>query len=124
MEVVGKYVHYSLARQLKPRKYQIYLLIYDSFYYFVRVVGALEGLSQVPYSAIHIAVIPCRLHHLPYKVISTLEAENPALVLQLFKMMSLITARRQEATISQLVTLQAIMSAPSPLDSMAKYKQN
>ena len=85
-----------------------------------RVVGALEGLSQIHYSGIHIAVTPCRLHHLPYKIISTLEKEDPALVLQLFKMMSLITARRQEATITQLATLQTIMSSPSPLQQKSR----
>lgn len=92
--------------------------------YFVRVVGALEGLSQIHYTGFHIAVTPCRLHHLPYQVVSALETENPALVLQLFKMMSLITARRQEATISQLATLQTIMSAPSTLHRAGKRKQH
>jgi len=79
------------------------------------VVGALEGVSQMHSSGIHIAVTPCRLHLLPYEVISRLENEDPGLVLQLFKMMSLITARRQEATIAQLATLQTIMSTPPTL---------
>jgi hypothetical protein len=87
------------------------------------VVGTLEGLSQIHYSRIHIDVTPCRLYHLPYEVIPMLERNNPALILQLFKMMSLITARRQEATLSQLTTLQAIMSTPSPLYPIRKSKK-
>jgi len=84
------------------------------------VVGALEGLSQIIDTGFYIAVTPVRLHHLPYNIISELEESNPALTLTLFKMMSLITARRQEATIAQLATLQNIMSSLSHIKQVKK----
>jgi hypothetical protein len=80
-----------------------------------RVVGTIEGLSGIQQNqGIYVAVTPCRFHLLPYKLISTLEKENPSLMLHLFKLMSFINAQRQEATIKQLATLQTIMNAPPP----------
>jgi len=93
---------------------------YIHYILFFRVVGALEGLSQIIDTGFYIAVTPVRLHHLPYNIISELEESNPALTLTLFKMMSLITARRQEATIAQLATLQNIMSSLSHIKQVKK----
>ena len=53
----------------------------------------------------------CRLHHLRQDVIEELERKDPALILTLFKLMSYLTARRQDITIEQLATLQSIISS-------------
>ena len=42
-----------------------------------------------------------------------MEKKNPALVLNLYKMLSHLMARRQEITIEQLATFHSIMSSPA-----------
>jgi len=85
------------------------------------VVGAIEGASGgMRNPGVHIAVTPCRLHHLPYSNIEQVETENPSLVLHLFKMMSLLSARRQEVTIDQLATLHSIINSPALTKPMSR----
>jgi CRP-like cAMP-binding protein len=84
------------------------------------VVGALESFTQIPDPGVHTAVTPCRLHQLTYTSIEELENKNPGLILKLFKMMSLLSARRQQSTIDQLVTLQSIMTSQAPTKPISR----
>ena len=84
------------------------------------VVGALESFTQTPDPGVHIAVTPCRLHQLTYNSIEKLEYEDPGLTLQLYKMMSLLSARRQQSTINQLITLQSIMTSQAPTKPISR----
>ena len=59
-------------------------------------------------------VTHCRLHHVPYHKIEEIELENPTLILNLFKLMARLTARRQEITIGQLATIHSIATSPTP----------
>ena len=56
-------------------------------------------------------VTPCRVHVLEFEKIEDLETEKPALVLNLYKMLAHLMARRQEMTIGQLSTFRSIMSS-------------
>ena len=56
-------------------------------------------------------VTPCRVHHLTFDTIEELEVEKPALILNLYKMLAHLMARRQEMTIGQLSTFKTIMSS-------------
>uniref|UniRef100_A0A7S3Q242 STAS domain-containing protein n=1 Tax=Chaetoceros debilis TaxID=122233 RepID=A0A7S3Q242_9STRA len=78
------------------------------------VIGALGDPSSLHSSGDHIAVTPCRLHHISQIEIEKLEENNPRIVLELFKMMSTLQARKQEITISQLTTMTAIMTSLAP----------
>jgi len=77
------------------------------------IAGTVEAVSGRQRPGFHIAVTPCRLHHLPFSKIVAMEKENPALVLSLYKLLAYMMARRQEKTIGQLATLHAIMTSPS-----------
>jgi CRP-like cAMP-binding protein len=59
-----------------------------------------------------VAVGRCKLHHLPFSKIQDIEEKNPHLALTLYKLLSYLMARRQEATIGQLATLHSIMTSP------------
>lgn len=59
-----------------------------------------------------VAVDHCKLHHLPFSKIQDVEEKNPHLALTLYKLLSYLMARRQEATIGQLATLHSIMTSP------------
>jgi CRP-like cAMP-binding protein len=67
-----------------------------------------------------VAVTHCRLHHLPYTKIEQVEKENPALILNLYKLLSYLMARRQEGTIAQLATLHSIMASPAQLRPLGR----
>ncbi|GKY97142.1 hypothetical protein MPSEU_000672600 [Mayamaea pseudoterrestris] len=77
------------------------------------VCGTYEHASGLMPSGITVAITKCRLHHLPFDTLEQIETENPALVLKLYKMLSLLMARRQEITIEHLSTLHNIMSSPA-----------
>jgi CRP-like cAMP-binding protein len=77
------------------------------------VAGTLEAVSGMQRRGEQVAVDYCRLHHLPFSRVQELEKENPALVLSLYKFLSYLMARRQEATIGQLATLHSIMTSPA-----------
>ncbi len=76
------------------------------------VVGTMEFFHQ-PRPGQEVALDYCKLHHLPFSKIREAEAEDPGLVLELYKLLSYLMAQRQEATIGQLATLHAIMSSPA-----------
>jgi MFS superfamily sulfate permease-like transporter/CRP-like cAMP-binding protein len=76
------------------------------------VVGTLEAVSGMKSPGENIAVSYCRLHHLGFDKIKEIEEKNPVLVLALYRLLSYLMARRQEATIAQLATLHTIMSSP------------
>ena len=77
------------------------------------VCGAIEGASGLRHAGVHVAVNDCRLHHLPFQQIGAMEKEHPLLILNLYKMLSHLMARRQEITIEQLATHHSIMSSPA-----------
>lgn len=77
------------------------------------VAGTLEYVSGMRHTGDHVAITDCRLHHLPYSRLQEIEDSNPSLVLSLYKLLSYLMARRQEATIGQLATLHAIMTSPA-----------
>jgi CRP-like cAMP-binding protein len=79
------------------------------------VAGTLEYVAGMRHSGHHVAITDCRLHHLPYSRLQEIEKSNPSLVLSLYKLLSYLMARRQEATIGQLATLHSIMTSPAKM---------
>ena len=77
------------------------------------VCGAIEGASGLKHAGVHVAVTNCRLHHLPFQKLEVMEEEHPYMILNLYKMLSHLMARRQEITIEQLATFHSIMSSPA-----------
>lgn len=75
------------------------------------VVGTME-LFEMKSLGKQVAVDYCKFHHLPFSKIEEIEAENPSLILKLYKLLSNLMAQRQEETIGQLATLHSIMSSP------------
>jgi hypothetical protein len=55
-----------------------------------------------------------RLHHLPYSAIQQAETTNPTLTMHLYKLLSHLSAKRQEMTIRQLGQFVRILNAPTP----------
>jgi CRP-like cAMP-binding protein len=84
------------------------------------VAGTLEAISGMRRVGDVVAVTHCRLHHLPYTKIQKIEKENPALILNLYKLLSYLMARRQEGTIGQLATLHSIMASPAQLRPLGR----
>mmetsp|Transcript_7899 Transcript_7899/g.9210 ORF Transcript_7899/g.9210 Transcript_7899/m.9210 type:complete len:248 (+) Transcript_7899:1588-2331(+) len=78
------------------------------------IIGIVEGCFELPDPGTHTAITDCRLHYLPFEKIDELEITNPRLVLKLFKLTSLLLARKQEGTIYHLATLHSVMTSPSP----------
>lgn len=78
------------------------------------VIGAVEGCCHSRNRGLHIAMSPMRLHFLSKSNIDNLEKQDPKLILELFKMIAFLSAKRQEATIDQLTTLHTIMSSLAP----------
>jgi CRP-like cAMP-binding protein/anti-anti-sigma regulatory factor len=77
------------------------------------VVGTLENASGSRSPGVFTAVTRCSLHRLPFSRLQELEETNPILVLQLYKMLSHLMARKQEITTEHLSTLHTIMSSPA-----------
>ena len=84
------------------------------------VAGTWEAVIGRRRQGEQVAVTHCRLHHLPYSKIVEIEKENPKLILSLYKLLSYLMARRQEATIGQLATLHSIMSSPPQIRPLAR----
>lgn len=84
------------------------------------VAGTLEYVSGIRLGGDHVAITDCRLHHLPYSKLQEIERTDPSLVLSLYKLLSFLMARRQEATIGQLATLHSIMTSPAKSHSLRK----
>ena len=78
------------------------------------VIGSIETANGLHNPGIHVAIAPCRLHHLPHSIIQEMETKNPTLSMNLYKLLSLLATKRQEATIHQLNQFVKIISAPVP----------
>lgn len=88
------------------------------------VAGTLEAVSGMEVQGEQVAVDYCRLHHLPFSKMQMVEKENPTLALTLYKLLSYLMARRQEATIGQLATLHSIMTSPPRWHSVGRSRSN
>jgi CRP-like cAMP-binding protein len=77
------------------------------------VAGTMEFFQKRPRPGKEVALDYCKLHYLPFSKIQEVEAEDPGLLLELYKLLSYLMAQRQEATIGQLATLHSIMSSPA-----------
>ena len=86
-----------------------------------RVVGTLENASGVRPAGATIAVTQCCLYHLPFSKLEDLETSNPMLVIELYKMLSNLMARKEEITIQHLSTLHNIMSSPAHSKPVNKH---
>lgn len=84
------------------------------------VVGTVEAVSGMENPGRHLAVTSCRLHYLSYSQIEKLEKQNPTLILQLYKLLSMALCRQHQATIGQLGTLHAIMASPAQLKPVGR----
>jgi len=60
-----------------------------------------------------IAVSECRLYKLSYSQLEAIEEEHSLVVLRLYKLLSLLMAKRQEITIGHLATLVRNAEIPS-----------
>ena len=81
------------------------------------LIGSIEAATnreEHRHAGVYLAVTDCRLHFLPYRVVRWMEEENPQLSMNLYKLMSLLATKRQEATIRQLDQFVTIMNAPTP----------
>ncbi|CAJ1939327.1 unnamed protein product [Cylindrotheca closterium] len=75
------------------------------------VIGTLENASGTQSPGIFTAMTRCRLYHLPFTTLQEIEKTNPLLVLQLYKMLSHLMAKKEEITSEHLSTLHTIMSS-------------
>lgn len=78
------------------------------------IAGTLEQVDASQLTNYHVAVSKCKIHHLPYHKIEQIQWKDPTLVLRLYKVLAHLTAKRQEITIGQLMTLHSIMTSPAP----------
>eukprot|EP00980_Cylindrotheca_fusiformis_P023039 scaffold10069_cov69-Cylindrotheca_fusiformis.AAC.8 len=75
------------------------------------VIGTVEIASGTRPPGVVTAVTNCSLHHLPFSRLREIEETDPILVLQLYKMLSHLMARREGITTEHLSTLHTIMSS-------------
>jgi len=75
------------------------------------VVGGIELSTGVNDPGRPLAVTKCRLHHLPYRKLSDIEKAEPFLMLNLYKLLSFLIARREEKAVEQLVTMHSIVGS-------------
>lgn len=78
------------------------------------VVGSVEVCTSSFIQGSYTAVVPCRLHFLSNESLKEIENQNPRLALEIYKMLSHLSAERQAATIDQLASLQSIMVSLAP----------
>ena len=79
------------------------------------VIGSIETSSGgFAKPGVHLAMAPCRLHHLRRSKIIEAEQKDPRTMLNLYKLMSLLSSKRQEKTIEQLGQFFHILTAPVP----------
>lgn len=80
------------------------------------VFGSLDGGlggRQRP-GGVHVAMTTCRLHHLPLEAVRAAERSNATLAMNLYKTVSCLATKREEATIQQLGQFVRIMTSPTP----------
>jgi CRP-like cAMP-binding protein len=78
------------------------------------IIGGIETANGMKRPGVHIAMSPCRLHHLPSSAIKQAETVNPKLAMSLYKMLSHLATKRQEMTIEQLGQHLRILNSPVP----------
>ncbi|CAB9515416.1 solute carrier family 26 [Seminavis robusta] len=77
------------------------------------VVGMIEECSGMRRAGVYVCDSPCRLHHLQYDSMKHIEQSDPKLMMNLYKLMSNVSLKRQEMTIGQLAQFVAIIQSPS-----------
>jgi len=75
------------------------------------VVGVIEASTGLRNIGVHVAVTDCRLYHLSYDKMREIEDTDPGLILNLYKLLAHLSARREEIAIEQLSTLHTIMTS-------------
>jgi hypothetical protein len=83
------------------------LLVCDCEY-----IDSISNHSLTPFLCL--LVSDARLHHLPYSAIKQAETTNPTLTMHLYRLLSHLSAKRQEMTIRQLGQFVRILNAPTP----------
>lgn len=79
------------------------------------IIGNIGAFAQsTRNTGVYVAITDCRLHFLSYRSIMDIENSNPALAMHLYKLMSLLSSKRQESTITQLAQFVKIMKNPLP----------
>jgi len=78
------------------------------------IIGCVETAERVRMAGIHVAISDCRLHHVSHSSILEIESTNPALAMNLYKLLSLLATKRQESTIYQLEQFMKVMKNPVP----------
>ena len=77
------------------------------------VIGGYEMLSGEQSPGVTVAVDRCRLYYISFRDLRELEKEKPILILQLYKLVSKLEARRSDVHLGQFATMHNIMSSPS-----------
>ena len=85
------------------------------------VFGGIELSIGVNGPGIPLAVTKCRLHHLPYSKLSDIEKAEPLLMLNLYKLLSYLIARREEKAVEQLVTMHSIVGSVPDFKPTSRY---
>lgn len=78
------------------------------------VIGNLDASSNESYQGLFVSVTRSRLHFLPVASVKELEVIKPCLAMHLYKLMSVLASKRQDATIQQLDQFIKILNAPTP----------
>mmetsp|Transcript_9447 Transcript_9447/g.20438 ORF Transcript_9447/g.20438 Transcript_9447/m.20438 type:complete len:596 (+) Transcript_9447:1310-3097(+) len=86
------------------------------------VIGSISEFTGQEIPGTYTALTPCRVHHLTFETIEELEVDNPVLILHLYKLLSHLSARRQEMTIGQLATMRSIFSSSAPSKPISRKK--
>lgn len=81
-----------------------FLICYQTCCALIQCFWSHESLSKVS---------KCELHHISFDTIKEIEKTDPVLILNLYKLLSCLMAKRQSVTINQLATLHSIMSSPA-----------
>eukprot|EP00934_Nitzschia_sp_Nitz4_P003214 Nitzschia sp. Nitz4//scaffold136_size62208//36921//40785//NITZ4_006373-RA/size62208-augustus-gene-0.1-mRNA-1//1//CDS//3329535633//3204//frame0 len=77
------------------------------------VIGTVENATGLRQSGTVVAASPCKLYHLTFDRLESLEKDDPILVLRLYKMLAHLMARREEISILHMSTLQTILTSPA-----------
>lgn len=75
------------------------------------VIGSHEALGGAQSPGVTVAVDHCRLYYVSFHDLQELENEKPMLMLQLYKLLSKLEARRSDVHLGQFATLHNIMSS-------------
>lgn len=78
------------------------------------IIGGIEAANGMRNPGVHVAISQCRLYHLPRSAILKVEEENPRLAMNLYKLLSHLSTKRQEVTIQQLGQFIKILNTPPP----------